>query len=220
MRHHAYFTTGSIDEGVERALAFGKTLGLEQGSPDLIVLRPPLFSVEEARKLVELASRTASQGDTKLIVVVAPRLFHEAQNALLKTFEEPPAGTYLVLVIPSDGSIIATLRSRLLPLPEEGEERVHEGATVFLAGKAKREAYVEKLLNQAKSDKAEDKQAARAEVLALAKALTSELYERREESDVREFLQDLNRLTPILHERSAPLKPILEHLMIVAPGSK
>ena len=198
---------------LEVALAFGASLGLPKDSPDILVLRPVLFSVDEARMLTDVVNRMPVAGDKKLVIAVAERIFHEAQNALLKAFEEPPEGTYLILIIPSEGTLLPTLRSRLLPLP--GQVSESEDAKAFLSGKA--EKVVEALLDRAKSDKPEEKQAARSTALALVEGLVREAYPRREEPAMRAFLEDLDRLIPILNERSAPLKAILEHLMIVVP---
>ncbi|HYD93621.1 MAG TPA: hypothetical protein VEB18_04195 [Candidatus Paceibacterota bacterium] len=219
MQHHAYFVTGDMDAGIESARAFGETLGLSgQNNPNIIVLRSPLFSVDEARKLSELASRMPASGERKLIIAAAPRIFHEAQNALLKTFEEPPAGTYLVLIVPSEGVLIQTLRSRLLPLPGLEGVGASAAAKAFLTGKeSERGKIIEAILDRAKSDKAEEKQAARAEALSFAEGLMRALSAKRKDPETRAFLSDLNRLVPILHERSAPLKPILEHILITAP---
>lgn len=223
MAHHAYFLAGDAEEGIERSLAWiEKELGLgASGNPDVIVFRYDLFSVEDARAVSESAHRTSALGKGKAIVMSARRFFHEAQNALLKTFEEPPEGTYLFLIVPSEGVISPTLRSRLLPLPGSETESMHELAEAFAsANTAGREKIVEKLLARAKSDKPEEKQAARIDALALAQGLAKLSYERRkgsDDADLLAFLDDLSRFIPILHERSAPLKPILEHLLIVAP---
>lgn len=54
---------------------------------------------------------------------------HEAANALLKFFEEPPKGVIVILTTSGPGSLLATIRSRLLeiafgPLPASDVERV------------------------------------------------------------------------------------------------
>lgn len=230
--HHAYFYAGDTERGAASALAFGeRELGLSVGHPGVVTLRYSLFSVNDARFVSELASRTPSKGDVKLIIVAASRIFHEAQNALLKTFEEPPVGTHLVLVVPSEGDIIATLRSRLLPLPEGKEtasskqQAADTLAGEFLkAGKAEREKLIAKILDRAKSDDADEKQAARADALRFAEGLARAAYAARlvgegDGAELTSFLSDLDRLIPILHERSAPLKPILEHLSLAVPAS-
>ncbi|HRH24060.1 MAG TPA: hypothetical protein PK109_00505 [Candidatus Paceibacterota bacterium] len=221
MNHHAFYVVGDTEEGVQRALEYGaRVLHLEAaGNPDVVVLRYGLFPVEEARKITELVSRVPSRGDKKLIVIAATRLFHESQNALLKVFEEPSEGTTIVLIVPSDGVIIPTLRSRLIKLPESGEgEAVPESVHAFLKGSAEeREKLIGKLLDRAKSDKPEEKQAARTDALALANGLAKAVYTKRGDPSVRAFLSDLDHFIPILHERSAPLKAIFEHLLITFP---
>lgn len=216
MAHHAYLATGEIGAGIERARSFAvRELGLAgHDNPDLIVLRYGHFPVEEARRVVELSSRVAL-GTHRLIVVAAERLFHEAQNALLKAFEEPPEGTVLVLVVPAEGQVIATLRSRLLPLPEEGTEE-HTFHPFIRATAAERAKLVEKLLVRSKSDKDEEKQAARAEAIRIVEDLTRAAHAQGTEKHAQ-LLTELDRFLPILHERSAPLKLIFEHLMLVLP---
>ena len=59
MAHHAYFITGESEKGIERALAHAEAdLGLaRENNPDLIVLRHGLFSVDDARKIIDLIGR-------------------------------------------------------------------------------------------------------------------------------------------------------------------
>lgn len=237
MNHHAYFFAGDREEGILAALAYGERVLALIGptNPDIITLRYDLFSVEEARGVHGIANRTSTKGEAKLVIIAAHRIFHEAQNALLKVFEEPAPGTYLVLIVPSEGNIIPTLRSRLLPLPQHKIHiktdmiyHISQIADEFLkAGKAEREKIVSKILERAKSDKQEEKQAARIETLRLAEDLVRATYamsreqaaggRRQKDKELVAFLTDLNHFIPMLHERSAPLKPILEHLLITAP---
>lgn len=232
MNHHAYYFSGEAEEGIKHALAFGeRMLGLSaKGNPDVIVFRYALFSVEEARKVSSVVHRMPVHGDRKLIIVSATRIFHETQNALLKIFEEPPEGTCIILVIPSDGVLIPTLRSRLVPLPSNASDEANStiystvGAGIvaeFLkGGSVEREKIVAKLLDRAKSDTPEVKQEARTEALLLANGLTKAFYEKRNDPAVHAILSDLNRFIPILHERSAPLKLIFEHVLLTMPKGK
>ena len=230
MAHHAYLITGESEQGIEAALAHAETeLGLARdNNPDLIVLRHGLFSVDDARRIADLANRAAMNGERKAIVVSALRLFHEAQNAMLKIFEEPPAGTTLMLVVPAEGMLLPTLRSRLLPLPSgdaDEEVGISPATAAFLNAKpAEREKLVAKLLDRTKSDKDEEKQAARNEAVQLVEGLIEASYARREQTrdpadaeELMAFLSDLDAFLPILHERSAPLKLIFEHILLVIP---
>ena len=46
-------------------------------------------------KSAELAAGAPFAGEHKVVIIAANRAYHEAQNALLKLFEEPPPGTFI-----------------------------------------------------------------------------------------------------------------------------
>ena len=100
--------------------------------PDLRVLEPlkvdddgdvkrvDSIQVEKVRELRELVELTAHRGGNRVgLIVPAERMNIEAANALLKTLEEPPAGTYLLLVSHQPGRLLPTIvsRCRRIPVP-------------------------------------------------------------------------------------------------------
>ena len=85
--------------------------------PDLLVLQPEEEStqirIEQIRGLSEELSLTAHQGSYKVAVITpADTLNRFAANALLKTLEEPPARTLLMLVVTQPSRLPATILSR------------------------------------------------------------------------------------------------------------
>jgi hypothetical protein len=223
---HAYLYSGEIEQGIEAALEHAKQeLGLDPQSPDLVVLRFGLFSVDDARKLADIAYAAPVAGDRKAIVVSLTRFFHEAQNALLKLFEEPPQGVTLYLVVPTEGLLLATLRSRLTTLVPTSDGSVSSLTSDFLAANdAGRRKLIDSLLDRTKSDKDEEKQRARNEAVLLLEGLTraGEAHYRQakgevERQEMRALLDDLSHFLPLLHTRSAPLKLVFEHLLLVIP---
>jgi DNA polymerase-3 subunit delta' len=69
--------------------------------------------VDRIRALIDWALVTSHRGRAKVALIVPAELLNvAAANALLKTLEEPPADTYLLLVSHQPGRIPATLRSR------------------------------------------------------------------------------------------------------------
>lgn len=115
MNHHSFVIEAEAEAGIVVAQAWAeKELGIRaKNNPDVVVQRYGLLSVDDARRVTELAAGKAFAGDTKVVIVAASRAYHEAQNALLKLFEEPPEGTYLFLILPSLGGLLPTLRSRV-----------------------------------------------------------------------------------------------------------
>ena len=85
--------------------------------PDLLVLQPIEDSrqirIEQVRELSEELALTAHQGAYKVAIITpADTLNRFAANALLKTLEEPPSRTLLMLVVTQPSRLPATILSR------------------------------------------------------------------------------------------------------------
>jgi DNA polymerase III subunit delta' len=146
--HHAYLFTGP--EGVGKrttALALAKALHCTEKSgdfcgrcaecarvmarnhPDVRVIErladKKEISIQQIRDMEkELRYRSFSGGRKIAIVDPATLLNPASQNALLKTLEEPPPDSLLILIAASAGALLPTLRSRCLqlsfgPLPRQ-----------------------------------------------------------------------------------------------------
>lgn len=82
--------------------------------------------VKHVRALIDWTNLTSHRGGAKVAIITpADRLNAAAANALLKTLEEPPAGTHLVLVTARAGRLLPTVRSRcqglVAPAPATAE---------------------------------------------------------------------------------------------------
>ncbi|MEX0665053.1 MAG: hypothetical protein WD598_09845 [Acidimicrobiia bacterium] len=104
-------------------------LVLKGAHPDVVEVEPEstVISVAQAREEIvpeAWASPIEKSSARKVLLVLeAERLQLEAENALLKTFEEPPASTVIVLVTSAPDDLVDTTRSRcqridLAPLDE------------------------------------------------------------------------------------------------------
>jgi DNA polymerase-3 subunit delta' len=92
-------------------------LSLAGSHPDLHWLRrledKKSISVDQVRETCEQLGMTSMRGGLRVAVVVpAQAMTTSAQNALLKTLEEPAPRTLLMLVTPRPSGLLATLRSR------------------------------------------------------------------------------------------------------------
>lgn len=222
MNHHAFVIEAEADAGIERAYAWAKKeLGMAAaGNPDVLVLRYGLLSVEDARRIAEVASGAPFRGEHKVIIIAASRAYHEAQNALLKLFEEPPKGAHLFLILPTLGGLLPTLRSRVQELHGEDTKRrsIPEEAEAFLkASREKRSALVKKLTSGRDEDERREN---REEAIALMNGIEAAAYALTQEKQnpaVTALLSDIAVLRGHLYDRSAPVKMILEHLSLVLP---
>ena len=57
------------------------------------------FFVDDVRNIIEEVSKKPFEGEKKVIIIhEGNRLTIQAQNALLKTIEEPPIGVYIIIL--------------------------------------------------------------------------------------------------------------------------
>lgn len=87
------------------------------------------FGVEEVRSIIEEVNKKPFEGDKKVIIIhEGNKLTVQAQNALLKTIEEPPTGVYIIILSESLELMLDTIKSRsqiykLTPLSKNEMER-------------------------------------------------------------------------------------------------
>lgn len=73
-------------------------------------------AVRGLEKFLSLKVPTGGAVNRVVFIEDAGLLGHEAQNAMLKTLEEPPAGTVLLLTADRDSALLPTIRSRVAQL--------------------------------------------------------------------------------------------------------
>jgi DNA polymerase III subunit delta' len=146
--HHGYLFAGP--EGVGKrtlALALAKAIHCSEGSddfcgrcancasiesrnhPDVRLVEPisgkKEISIQQIREIQKELSLRSFSGKKRIAIIDPATLMNlSAQNALLKTLEEPPQDSLLILVAPNAGALLPTLRSRCLrlsfgPLPRD-----------------------------------------------------------------------------------------------------
>lgn len=113
--------------------AAGLPEGLQRPSVDVHHYLKDNFGVDEARDLTSRSHREALINKRQTFVIVANGLTIEAQNALLKIFEEPPASAVFYLIVPDASLLLPTLRSRLIVLDAPGLASSQQLAKEFLA---------------------------------------------------------------------------------------
>jgi len=85
--------------------------------PDVIIVEPGdtgTIKIEQVRDVVDRAGYRPFEGRRRVVVIdEADALVPAAQNALLKTLEEPPSASVFVLVSSMPDALLSTVRSRL-----------------------------------------------------------------------------------------------------------
>ena len=131
---HAFIIEGAVGTGrrtlanmLARALACtgeNKPCGectccLMSENPDIVTVLPEKanITVDKIRKIREEAYILPNQSDKRVFIIPDANLMNEqAQNALLKVFEEPPKRVAFILTCEYANQLLATVRSRAVVL--------------------------------------------------------------------------------------------------------
>src|SRR6185503_4991977 len=204
--HHAYLYEGSMSQlhGLsESAKAlFGFSGKTEASSPDIHIYAWEKLNIEEARELSSEASFKSVSGRA-LYVLGAGSISFDAQQALLKLFEEPKAGDVFVVLTPP-GTLMQTLRSRFVEYPVrlEESEASHAAAKKFLTAPYKeRSAQITALLKEEEGAKERVR-----EFLNSLEKLLHGAHQKKPSPELREALGDIEMVRGYLSDRSASMK--------------
>ncbi|MDO8590693.1 MAG: hypothetical protein Q7R65_01805 [bacterium] len=224
--HHAYVVEG--EEEVRETLfnLLEKNWSIEvKANPDFSYQRFVMLGIDEARNLKSLQEKKSfAVGGKKIFVIEADAITVEAQNSLLKMFEEPTENTHFFLMGSFTKNLIPTLASRLSKLkigeapPPIWTSDVQIGGGAgkeFLSlTKAKRMAFVKKLADEIKDDKK-----TKAEALALIHQIEDFLYQKSKKEGALppKILRDIERCREYMSDRSASVKMLLEYIALTAP---
>jgi DNA polymerase III delta prime subunit len=213
--HHAYFIH-SFKDSVHKLKEYLKEkfdISHTQ-NPDFYHEKFETLGIDDSRKIKEShLSKSFTQDGKRIFVIEASNMTHEAQNSLLKIFEEPHEDSHFFLIMPSVHILLPTLRSRLSVLNSGSDDNLNQINFVE----------IENFLKLSKKDKI-------AFVDELAKDISDE---KKQKSDAQEFLTNLElviykkyglekaealkailKARDYLNDRSPSIKQLLEYVVL------
>lgn len=116
---HAQLISG--EDGIGKSILaeiLGKLIlngDLNREYVDIINYKPSKasFGVDDVREIIDEVNKKPFEGDKKIIIIhQGNKLTIQAQNALLKTIEEPPTEVYIIILCESLELILDTIKSR------------------------------------------------------------------------------------------------------------
>ena len=220
--HHAHLIEGDKDAVTSALLGLlEKHMGVfAHNNPDLSILSCKTFGIDEARALSESQSRAgfAETGDLsrKLYLIAADSFTHQAQNALLKTFEEPTLGTHFFIIVPHIDSILPTLRSRLVVVSlgkNNSDDETRTLAQKFLASSLEERFAMSKKLTEKKGDEPIDREKIRRMFDHIERILYTQMAGKPDQGVFAELYQAKKYLA----DNGSSAKMLCDHLAIAVP---
>ncbi|MEK7509889.1 MAG: hypothetical protein AAB605_04230 [Patescibacteria group bacterium] len=189
---------------------------IERGSPDVYVHTYRSFGIDEARALRERAQRKSLSGEGRVFALFAPGMTSDAQNALLKVLEEPPARAVFFFVVPSPETLLSTLRSRMqmMTLPEGGKVgALLVDAGLFLAAPVAKRLEMLKPLYEYDEDEGRDMGA----VIGFLQALERQFAKEKLSPASKQGLEAIYRARRFVGDKGSLLKALLEQMALLIP---
>jgi len=216
--HHAHVIEG-MHETIAPLLveALREHLNIEaQGNPDVTIEYYDSLGVDEAHELKSAQTRAGFDG-RKIFIIGTESFTSEAQNALLKTFEEPTEGTHFFIIIPHAEMLLPTLRSRVLVVQNmsmgvEDEARIL--AEKFVDASLEGRFAIAKKMAEKKAGETVDRELFRTMLDHIERILYTRSAGSRDEKITNMFREIFQAKTYIANRGSSP-KMLLEHIAIV-----
>ncbi len=206
---NAYLFEGAHEEVFPELLTTLGTLGFQvEKNPDIWSGVFENLGIDDARNITGISVGRPFAGNDRFFLISTNTFTLEAQNALLKTFEDAKEGAHFFLVVPKRNILLPTLASRFVFVARDEEE--HKGGELaknfFSLSKAKRLKVIEPIVKE------KDKSAA----LVFLDALEGE--SRKARVSEKEWYTRLFEAKRYLNTRGASVKLILEGLALAAPA--
>ncbi len=212
--HHAYFIH-SFENGVQKLKDFLKKefhISHKQ-NPDFYHEKFEVFGINESRMIKEIhSSKSFIEGEKRIFIIEASGMTHEAQNSLLKIFEEPNDNSHFFLVMPSVEVLLPTLRSRLFIIKSsensQNTQVIKEAENFLKLSKKDKVAFVDELAQKISDEKAQKSDAQ--EFLA---ALEIVFYKKHKIAHTKS-LSVILKARDYMNDRSPSVKQLLEYVAL------
>jgi DNA polymerase III delta prime subunit len=206
--HHAYFLVGDKINILKELISFLEgPFGFEtSGNPDFWIGQFDSLTIDDAREISQNSERKDFSGNKKVFIIQTDFISQEAQNSLLKVFEEPTEGTHFFIVSPQD-SLLPTLRSRMQVIHSVSEFK-QKGESVLKMNIKERLARVKEI-----TDAISDEESTKQDAISLLNSIEKDLYDSGVEKN-HSFLKLCEETRASLYDRGAPVKMILENLLL------
>lgn len=207
--HHAYFVVGDSSVLPPLTNFLEKEVQIKtQGNPDFWHGKFATFTIDNARSLAFSQEAKEFAGGKKIFIIEADFITEEAQNALLKVFEEPTAGTHFFIISPQD-TLLPTLRSRVQMIFHTNTVKDSPLQNSILKLTLAERILKVKEITEGIADEEKTKQ----DAIAFLNNIERELYDRGVEKSA-EALAITESARQSLYARGTPVKMVLEHVML------
>ena len=231
--HHAYLIEGKREEILGEISKFIESIGIKVlGNADVVQISLDSFKIEDARNLKSYASEMSfsynlppvradgAQAGKKIFIISANNFLLEAQNSLLKLFEDPIENTHFFVITPDSNNLLKTLVSRFyfISAISDPTEELRETERFVTMPLRARIDFIKDLLAEPDEEVA-SVDSARSKSLKFLNALESTLHKKltsKTTFDTR-FFEHFFKVREFLRMPGSSAKSLMESVAMVIP---
>ena len=206
LEHHAYFLHYFKDISIKLKQYLKDRFNISHSqNPDFYHEIYETLTIDDSRKIKQThSSKSFAENNKRIFIIECRNITHEAQNSLLKIFEEPNEHTHFFLIMPGQHLLIPTLLSRLYIIKSENhnelDRELQEQADIFLKlSPKKRLEYVEGMSKE--------------NALHLLSCLEKSFHVKGVEKN-KDILEKIIKIRDYMNDRSPSMKQLLEFIAI------
>jgi hypothetical protein len=221
--HHAYLIEGKREYITSVVFSFLNELNISTvANPDFYHLEIDSFKMNDAVNLKALTSEKSfanGVNSKKIFILSANSFLLDAQNSLLKIFEEPIANTHFFIVTPSIQIFIPTLLSRFYVIKnEEDNSKTKEAENFVKMPLSKRIDFLKELL-VAEEDEEEgnEKNSPKAKALQFLNEIETFLHSKKVLRTTSNTFQQIFKVRKYLRQPGSSAKSLMESVALSIP---
>ena len=222
LNHHAYFIEGEKSFVLPKIyLLIENILGIKrEGNPDYMVLEYENLSIDDARMIKQMSGGQAlgeENNSKRIFIITFSNATNEAQNSLLKMFEEPGSSSKFFVIAPSAQIIVPTLRSRFEMIKKIQGEKESREPIMSIEDYFKMKLSEKIKFSKSISEKVSKGEISKLDVAGFVKNISDSLKEKIADKKDFELVKKLKQslyALGLFSDRSASIKMLLDHLAI------
>jgi len=190
---------------------------ITRASPDLFARAFRSFGIDDAHDIRLRAQMRPVAGGRRVFAIFAPSMTSEAQNALLKTIEEPAANALFFIVTPTPETLLPTIRSRTQVLAVASDSTSTIDAKAFLSATPEKRLEMLKPLYEHEGPPASGEGRDIGSVIAFLQSLESQFARSPLSAEAEAGLHAIYRARKYATDKGSLLKALLEQVALLAP---
>jgi len=224
--HHGYLIEGRREEIVPEILAFCEELDIKTTSnPDFYHIEIDNFKIDEAFDVRAMSVNKSFTSSKRIFILSINNFSLDAQNVLLKMFEEPTENTHFFLVVPDTNALLKTFISRFYFIStksDQGQE-AQDAQKFMMMSQRDRIDFIKELLTE---EEEEDEMgndvvaldSARSKALKFLNALEFTLHNKMSKMPLdTACFEQIFKVREFLRMPGSSIKSLMESVALIVP---